>query len=79
MYTYLLGYSISAEGKKIDACKLTNVHEWPRPTTQKQVQSFLGFVNYFIQLTSNAALLMAPLDALRSHDEKLKAPFVWYF
>jgi hypothetical protein len=74
---YLLGYSISAEGKKIDARKLTNIHEWPRPTTQKQVQSFLGFANYFRQHTPNAALLMAPLDALRSYDEKLKGPFVW--
>ncbi|KAG1606416.1 hypothetical protein G6F46_013023 [Rhizopus delemar] len=74
---YLLGYSISASGKQIDARKLTNIFDWPRPTTQKQVQSFLGFVNYFRQHTPNAALLMAPLDALRCHDEKVKGPFEW--
>ena len=74
---YLLGYSISAVGKKIDSRKVTNIHEWPRPITQKQVQSFLGFVNYFRIHTPNAALLMAPLDALRCHDEKGNGPFEW--
>jgi hypothetical protein len=68
----LLGYVISANGRQIDTRKLTDLHSLERPTTSKQCQSFLGFVTYFRQHIPNAALLMAPIDALRSHDEKNK-------
>jgi hypothetical protein len=75
---YLLGYVISANGRRIDTRKLTNLESLKHPTTSKQCQSFLGFVNYFRQHIPNAALLMAPIDALRSHDEKNKGkPFKW--
>ena len=75
---YLLGFSISEKGRRVDTRKLTNIHEWPRPTTSKQFQSFLGFVNYFRQHIPNAAMLMAPIDFLRSHDAKNKGkPFNW--
>jgi hypothetical protein len=38
----------------------------------------LALLNYFSQHIPNAALLMAPIDALRSHDEKNKGkPFEW--
>jgi hypothetical protein len=75
---YLLGYVISANGRRIDTRKLTNLASLEHPTTSKQCQSFLGFVNYFRQHIPNAALLMSPMDALRSHDEKNKGkPFKW--
>lgn len=55
-----IGFSISEKGRRVDTRKLTNIHEWPRPTT------------------SNAAMLMAPIDFLRSHDVKNKGkPFKW--
>jgi hypothetical protein len=31
----------------IDPAKVTRVSEWPVPTTKKEVQSFLGFVNFY--------------------------------
>jgi hypothetical protein len=75
---YLLGYAISANGRRIGTRKLTNLGLLKHPTTSKQCQSFLGFVNYFRQHIPNAALLMAPIDALRTHDEKNKGkPFKW--
>lgn len=75
---YLLGFSISAKGRRIDTRKLTNLESLPRPVTSKQCQSFLGFVNYFRQHIPNAAMLTAPLDFLRSHDEKNKGKrFEW--
>lgn len=74
---YLLGYSISAEGKRIDNRKLTNIMEWPKPTTSKQIMSFLGVANFFRLHIPNAALLMGPLDYLRSHNEKKEGPFIW--
>lgn len=75
---YLLGFSISARGRRIDTRKLSNLESLPRPVTSKQCQSFLGFVNYFRQHIPNAAMLMAPIDFLRSHDEKNKGKrFEW--
>lgn len=74
---YLLGYSISATGKRVDRRKTSNLDLLPPPSTQKQAQSFLGFVNFFCNRVPNASLLMGPLDNMRNHDEKVKGPFAW--
>ena len=61
----LLGFRINAYGHSIDPNHIKKASNWPIPTTGKQIQAFLGFVNYFrehILLISN---LMAPLDSLR--------------
>jgi len=39
---------------------------WPVPTTGKQIQAFLGFVNYFREHIPMISKLTAPLDKLRS-------------
>ncbi|KAF8643048.1 hypothetical protein AX16_009235 [Volvariella volvacea WC 439] len=40
---FVLGQGkISMEQEKVDA-----VHKWPTPTTKKQLQSFLGFINFY--------------------------------
>ncbi|KAG1167020.1 hypothetical protein G6F70_009606 [Rhizopus microsporus] len=61
---HLLGFCISAKGKSLDPRKLTNIAEWPRPTTGKQMMQWLGTVNYFRSHIPRAASLTAPLDAL---------------
>ena len=43
----LLGYIISEEGIALNLVKLESIKDWKRPTTGKQVQQLLGFVNYF--------------------------------
>ena len=63
---HLLGFCISAKGKSLDPRKLTNIAEWPRPTTGKQMMQWLGTVNYFRSHIPRAASLTAPLDALRN-------------
>ena len=35
------------EGLKISDAKVQSLKEWPKPTTIQQVQSFLGFVQFF--------------------------------
>ena len=44
--TYLLGFCISEQGRSLDTRKLSNLHEYPPPTTGKQMQRFLGLINY---------------------------------
>jgi hypothetical protein len=41
-----LGFIISTSGTKMDPAKVTTIQEWPIPRNVKDVQSFLGFVNF---------------------------------
>lgn len=45
--TSFLGYIISAEGVAMDDNKVQAVVSWPRPTTVKELQRFLGFANFY--------------------------------
>lgn len=42
----ILGYLVSRKGISIDPSKLEMVKDWSVPTNKKEVQSFLGFLNY---------------------------------
>ena len=38
---------ISHNSVSMDPVKITGVQEWPEPTNKKEVQSFLGFTNFY--------------------------------
>src|SRR5690606_30673125 len=42
-----LGHFISHDGFSTDPTKITAVENWPPPTNQKQLRSFLGLANYY--------------------------------
>ncbi|GJP86532.1 hypothetical protein CLOP_g16546, partial [Closterium sp. NIES-67] len=64
-----LGHILSTEGVKIDPKKIKTIQEWKPPTNIKELQSFLGFVNYVHRFIPNMARLSAPLtDRLKDHD-----------
>jgi len=42
-----LGHIISQDGIETDPDKLRAVRDWPRPNTVKELNSFLGFANYY--------------------------------
>ena len=42
-----LDLAIEAKGIKIQKEKVVGVLKWPRPKTVKEVQKFLGLVNYY--------------------------------
>lgn len=56
-----LGYRITPEGKTIIRGQVDALTHYPRPTTQKKMESFLGLVNYYRQLIVGFAELTAPL------------------
>ncbi|GJP54478.1 hypothetical protein CLOM_g13561, partial [Closterium sp. NIES-68] len=76
-----LGHMVSTEGVKIDPKKINSIQEWKPPTNIKELQKFLGFVNYVRLFIPNMAWLSAPLtDRLKDHDcfwwgEKQQAAF----
>ena len=68
-----LGYHISREGitpipKKVEAIRAIRT-----PKTRKQLRSFLGMINFYRDMWSQRASLLAPLSALTSN----KVPFIW--
>ena len=65
----LLGFVVTPTGQEIQRGKLVNVADWPVPTHGKQLQHYLGFINYFREHIPMAAELTAPLDALRNEKE----------
>ena len=68
-----LGYLVGVNGIKMDPEKVKAIKEWPRPRTIKDIQKFLGFVNFnrtFIEKYSHQA---EPLTRLTRKD----TPFVW--
>ncbi|GJP34619.1 hypothetical protein CLOM_g19039 [Closterium sp. NIES-68] len=64
-----LGHVVSTKGVKIDPKKIKTIQEWKPPTNLKELQSFLGFVNYVCRFIPNMVGLSAPLtDRLKDHN-----------
>ena len=42
-----LGVIVSHDSVKMDPAKVARVAEWPIPSNKKEVQSFLGFTNFY--------------------------------
>ena len=45
--TNFLGFIVSPDGLKMDDSKIQVIHDWPTPHRVKDIQSFLGFVNFY--------------------------------
>jgi hypothetical protein len=57
----------------MDPAKLKEILEWPAPKTVKEVQSFLGFGNFYHCFIREFSHLTHPLHGLLKKDKK----FVW--
>uniref|UniRef100_A0A803TBM3 Gypsy retrotransposon integrase-like protein 1 n=1 Tax=Anolis carolinensis TaxID=28377 RepID=A0A803TBM3_ANOCA len=74
-----LGYRISPEGLAMDPAKVSDVKEWGVPQTRRQLQSFLGFANFYRSFIKGFAQITAPLTELlktkgKGETAKVKAP-----
>uniref|UniRef100_A0A803SXA8 ribonuclease H n=1 Tax=Anolis carolinensis TaxID=28377 RepID=A0A803SXA8_ANOCA len=74
-----LGYRISPQGVAMDPAKVEDIRGWEAPKTQKQLQSFLGFANFYRTFIKDFARLTLPLTDLlkmkgRGETAKVKAP-----
>ena len=66
-----LGHCISPAGIEMDPGKIDTILQWQTPQTVKDIQPFLGFVNYYQWFISHFAQLMVSLSELL----KGKRPF----
>jgi hypothetical protein len=57
----------------MDPAKLKGILDWPAPKTVKEVQSFLGFGNFYCCFVKGFSHLAHPLNDLLKKDKK----FVW--
>lgn len=66
---------------EIDSEKVQVVLEWGTPRTQKQLQNFLGFTNFYRQFIPSFAQIMLPITNLlktkREGKLKLTQPLKW--
>ncbi|QRW26433.1 Reverse transcriptase (RNA-dependent DNA polymerase) [Rhizoctonia solani] len=68
-----LGIVISPAGFSMDQKKIEAITTWPTPKTVKQVQAFLGFVNYLRRFIPNFSSVACPLHNLT----KKETPWSW--
>lgn len=59
-----LGHDVDAHGLHINANKIKVIKEWPKPTNLKELQSFLGFVQFFRKFIKNFSETALPLTNL---------------
>jgi hypothetical protein len=61
---------ISHNSVAMDPVKVAGVTEWPAPTNKKEVQSFLGFTNFYRQFIKDFSEHAHPLFNLTRNDSK---------
>ena len=67
------GNTLSKDGLSPDLNKVRLIQEWPTPQNQKELQSFLGTVNYLSRFLIFLSDLRAPLQNLLKKDSE----FMW--
>lgn len=65
--TYL-GYRIGADGICMDPKKLETISDWPEPRSVRDIQSFLGFTNFYRRYIDHYARIVLPLNRLTRKD-----------
>src|SRR5947199_3658319 len=59
-----LGYIISPEGISMDPVKIDSILSWPTPTCVLDIQTFLGFVNFYRRFIRNYSCIIVPITNL---------------
>lgn len=78
-----LGHIVSHEGVKCDPAKIEKVVHWPEPTSLKELQSFLGFTNYYRRFVEGYSSKVEPLLRLTKKnvtfqwDDQCQQVFQW--
>ena len=65
-----LGFIISSDGIKMNPKKLDTISKWPEPTKVKELQSFLGFTNFYRRFIDGYSRLTLPLTELTKKSSK---------
>jgi len=63
-----LGYVLSPAGLTMSDAKVKTIQEWPEPKKVKDIQSFLGFANFYRRFIFNYSDIVIPLTRLTRKD-----------
>jgi hypothetical protein len=67
-----LGYIVSDKGLSMDPKKVDTVMSWPIPMNVRDIQSFLGFANFYRRFIKSYSKVAAPLTQLLRKDVKFE-------
>ena len=67
-----LGHVISAKGVRPDPAKVEAVREWPVPTNQTEVSSFVGLASYYRRFVKDFADIARPLHKLTEQGKRFQ-------
>ena len=67
-----MGYIVTTTGLAIDPKKVEAILEWSVPTNVKEVQSFLGFANFYRRFIKDYSRIAGPLTELTYKDKEFK-------
>ena len=59
-----VGFMVSPSGIRMDPTKVAAILDWPVPNSVKDVQSFIGFANFYRKFINNYSCLANPLATL---------------
>lgn len=63
-----LGFIVGRAGIRMDASRVSTVSEWPEPKSVKDIQTFLGFTNFYRRFIEHYSSVTAPLTELLRKD-----------
>ena len=64
-----LGYVVSEDGVKMQDDYVRKIVEWPRPSTTKELNSFLGFIGYYHTFIPGFSELTNELNSMRKESK----------
>jgi Reverse transcriptase (RNA-dependent DNA polymerase)/RNase H-like domain found in reverse transcriptase/Integrase zinc binding domain/Chromo (CHRromatin Organisation MOdifier) domain/Integrase core domain len=74
-----LGFIVSVAGVSMDPRRIQAIMEWPVPTSYRDIQVFLGFVNFYRGFIKEYSAVVVPITDLLIGMQKgrKQGPFVW--
>ncbi len=66
--TEYLRVIISEESIQMDPIKVRGIMEWPVPNKKKELQSFLGFTNFYRQFIKGYSKIVKPMTQLTGNE-----------
>ncbi|GAB7357806.1 hypothetical protein MBLNU459_g0793t2 [Dothideomycetes sp. NU459] len=67
-----LGFIITTTGVRADPARIESITSWPAPTNVRELQSFLGFTNFYRRFIIGYAGVTAPMTALLKKDTEFQ-------
>jgi hypothetical protein len=65
----LLGHIVSDSGINIDPERVTAILNLPSPTSKKEIQSFMGRINFVRRFVPNFVVMVKPIHNMLKHDQ----------